>query len=139
MGHRFDLTGLTEAVFAFSAQIDTELNYDAAAVQISTDRGVTWAYMTDFNIGAYNDTGENSCPGTTDDTVTTADCWTGGDGREPLQPDLIAAAAGATTARVRIAFISDGSHDPGISIDDVYIGSAHEDCRPPRRGRQRTR
>jgi immune inhibitor A len=49
LAREFDLTGATAPVFSFASYWSIETDYDYGYVQVSTDGGATWTYLSDMD------------------------------------------------------------------------------------------
>jgi PKD repeat protein len=122
IGPCFDFSSLSNPWIRLSVYWETETNWDGAALQASTDFGVTW--VTIGNAGDptnwYNNGSIISTPG------GFGQGWCGstgsGSGGWLTAMHPLDGLAGAGSVRLRIAFSSDGSVvDDGFAFDEIYI------------------
>ena len=107
LAHEFDLTGTTEPIFSFASYWSIETDYDYGFVQVSTDGGTTWAYLTDMD--GFFDTSV-SPPGLT------------GEGMDTLRFDLSDYIAADQPILVRLNYSTDiGFQFDGWWADDFSL------------------
>ncbi len=112
----FDFSDLTEdPAIEFSLIYDTELEYDGAWLEISTNEGQNWEKVgaIDEGINWYNFVNDNA---------TLGDVWAGNNGGWQKARFRLLGMAGESNVQFRFAFDSDFSDVyEGVGVDDIRL------------------
>lgn len=129
LGPCFDFTSLNQPQFKMNVWWNSEFSWDGALLQMSTDNGLTWNKVGDFQDpnNWYND---NTINGLTNVGLS-GEGWSGrassnnGSGGWVLAEHDLTGAANQPSVQLRIFFGSDGSvQDEGFAFDDILIQDA---------------
>ena len=119
-GPVFNFTNIQEPVILMDIWYETEVGFDGAILQSSTDNGVSWQLVG--NLGDVPNWYNGSNAGSLNFAETASDSWTGSSGGYLLAINNLEGLGGESAVTLRIVFASEASiTDEGFAIDNVRI------------------